>query len=536
LLLKQLLERLPVLTLRQFAVLSVFFIGFLSGAVSLGNYDTWWHLAGGRFIIQTGHVAHTDPFSFTVLGKEWVMHEWGWDVILYLLYHWTGPVGAIILKAVVAGLIYAGMLYLAMRRGASTPVALLVTVLATQALSVWMNERPQIMQPLFVLGALHLFHSYRQGKQRTLLWYPVLMVLWVNVHGSFPIGIVLFVIFAGCELLRVQGLGLRRQLPVLMIRPSAFIAMILVLAVVACFLGPNGVRGALYPLDYINGTLKWATENVQEWKSPNWHESYLMPIEAMLLLTFIALALSPVSPAPFDLLTVLLGVHMLLQWGRNGPLMATLCTPVLALHLSAWVDALRSRRPKLEDELDYAVATDKLPLRVATWMVVLALVVMCAIKVPWCGPFDKRFELSTYPVKAAEVVALNKLEGRMWNVYHWGGYLVWRFYRERPVFIDGRADVYGQAIWDDYRKISMGLAGWKEMLDKYDVQYLIIEPGYAICRTLDISPDFTKIYGDTKAAIYVRAQGQNKAAIEKAKAGKLILPKDDRPDLKAWLG
>jgi hypothetical protein len=513
----------------------VLVIGFMVGLDPLANYDTWWHLAGGRYIVEQGAITHTDPFSFTMNGREWVMHEWGWDLLIFYLYAWFGPLGVILLRACVSALIFLSLYYLALRRGASAFIALLVTLLATQAIGIWINERPQVLQPLFILCALHLMHSYRQGKGRAMLLYPVLMVLWVNFHGSFPFGLVLLVLFVGCELLRVQKLGLRRALPVLVSRPSIFLFGVILLAVIACFLGPNGARGAMYPLDYVNGKLAWAVEAVQEWKSPDWHHSYMRPIELTILFTFLAMALSPMSPAPFDLLSVLMGVHMLLQWGRNGPLFATLASPVLAVHLSAWTDTVLLGGRSLERELDGRGGHRELPMRVASWVVILALAVLMLTRVPWNGQMNRLIKLDQYPVKAAEVVALNKVKGHMWNVYHWGGYLVWRFYKERPVFIDGRADVYGKAIWDDYQKISQGRSGWREMLDKWDVQYLLIDSSYGMCRTLDLAPDFVRIYTDSRASVYVRDSKVNADVLARYRAGKLIVPKTDLPDLNAFL-
>lgn len=531
----RLLERLPPLTVRQFAFVAIFTIGFIAGSGPMTDYDGWWHLSGGRLIAEQGGVSHVDPFSYTMRGQEWVMHEWAWELILFGIYALLGPLGAILLKALVAGLTFAAMLHLALRRGASTLVALLAVVLAIQAVAMWINVRPQVIQPLFVLAALHLMQSHREGKRRVLLWYPVLMVVWVNFHGSFPLGGVLFVLFGVCELLRIRGPGLRQVLPTLTPRPAAFLAAILILCVVACFLGPNGARGALYPLDYMGGKLKWATDNITEWKSPNWHKTYLTPLFAVLLLTFAMLALSPVSPAPFDLLSVLLGTYMMLKWARNGPLFVTLATPVLAVHLSAWTERVIIGGRSLEAQIGQNVDARRPLVRCSLWAVAVALVVMAAVQVPWRGELDKVINVSRYPTKAAEVIAQNDLKGNMFNVYRWGGYLIWRFYGERLVFIDGRADVYGEAMWDDYRQVSRGKADWKRVLDKHKVQYALVEADWPVCQALDLCPSFTRIYGDAKARLYVRNKGVNAPVLRRFKAGKLVIPTDDLPSREAIL-
>lgn len=532
---KRLCERLPLLSIRQLATIIIFLLGFMNGLRPLADYDGWWHLAGGRAIMEQGHILHTDPFSYTMPGREWIMHEWGWEVVLFNVYALLGPTGVIILKALIAGLISAGILSLAIRRGANTLVALLVTALAVNAMCLWFNERPQIMQPVFVLAALHLMHSYRRGRRRAMLWYPLLMVVWVNVHGSFPLGIVLLILFGLTQLLQSPGHGIRRSLPELVRRPSLLIILVIVLSATACFLGPNGARGAMYPLDYVGGKLAWAIENVAEWKAPDWHETYLRPMEIMLLITIVALAISPLSPAPFDLLLLLMAVHMLLQWGRNGPLFATLAAPIAAVHLSAWVDALAGQTVRLERQVSESLREARAFAAPVTWAIVVAVLVAALWQVPWRAPLDKTFVLSRFPVRAAEVVALNDLKGRMYNVYHWGGYLLWRFYRERPVMIDGRADVYGEAIWNDYKKLSHAEADWRKMLDKYKIQYMLIESGWAVARVLDASPDFTCIYQDTVARLYVRNRGPNADVVARYRKGKLILPTDDLPNAEAIL-
>lgn len=462
------------------------------------------------------------------------MHEWAWDVLLYWLWTWTGPPGIIVLKALVSGLIFVAMTALAMRRGAGALLALLAAALGTQAMCLWLNDRPQVLQPLFVLLALHLMQSHRQGNPRAMLWYPALMLAWVNFHGSFPFGLVVLVLFIGSECLRTPTFGLRRRLPTLAV-PSGILALVLLLSVLACVVNPNGIRGALYPLDYVGGKLNWAVESVTEWKSPDWHHDYLRPLEFTLLLMILALAISPLSPTLFDLLLLLLGVHMLLQWGRNGALFATLALPVTALHLSAWLETAVFAGRRVEEEVERALQRGTLMVRLVPWVAVLTAVGGTLTQVPWRTDLAAQVTFSIYPVKAAEFIALNNLQGRMFNVYHWGGYLLWRFYGERLVFMDGRADVYGEKIWRDYRQVSLGGAGWKQTLDKYNIQIVLLDPDYAVCRAIDQSPDFTRVYQDRIACVYVRNKGPNADAVRRFRAGKLHQPHSDLPRVEAIL-
>ena len=55
--------------------------------------DLWWHLRTGQWIVETGHIPHADPFSFTRVGSPWVAHEWLSELIFYELWKFAGAAG-----------------------------------------------------------------------------------------------------------------------------------------------------------------------------------------------------------------------------------------------------------------------------------------------------------------------------------------------------------------------------------------------------------------------------------------------------------
>jgi hypothetical protein len=66
----------------------------LAAALSLrrlDNTDTWWHLAGGRWIVTHGSVPSNDPLSWTVRDHAWTNVQWLFDVLIYGLYRLGGP-------------------------------------------------------------------------------------------------------------------------------------------------------------------------------------------------------------------------------------------------------------------------------------------------------------------------------------------------------------------------------------------------------------------------------------------------------------
>jgi hypothetical protein len=107
-----------------------------------------------------------------------------------------------------------------------------------------------------------------------------------------------------------------------------------------------------------------------------------------------------------------------------------------------------------------------------------------------------------YPVAAVDYLEASGLaEARGYNSYNWGGYLIWRGV---PVFVDGRADVYGDPFLLFYRQTFEVRSTWQEPLDEYAVDYVLMERGTPLTAVLTASPEWTQVYEDDIAQIFIR--------------------------------
>ena len=84
--------------------------------------------------------------------------------------------------------------------------------------------------------------------------------------------------------------------------------------------------------------------------------------------------------------------------------------------------------------------------------------------------------------------------------------MVWRMYPNRPVFVDGRADVYGDDLIDEFLKTCKGDQKWRETLARYDIHTVLIEPGQALATILRDDHSWRKVYEDKQAVIFAREQ------------------------------
>ena len=208
-------------------LLSMVFVLAVRQSVSI-DPDLWWHLKVGEQIIDTRSIPHTDDYSFTKQGSEWVAHEWLSEVIIATLYRLTGLVGLV----TIFSLIIVIALWLVYRRCDGKPyVAGIAILLAAAASSPLFGIRPQMLTLLLASIYIVLLERFDPKEQSRRLWWLVpLMLLWVNLHAGFALGLGLI----GLYIVRAVLDGEWNQ-----VRP---LLIVVVICVAILPHNPNGVR------------------------------------------------------------------------------------------------------------------------------------------------------------------------------------------------------------------------------------------------------------------------------------------------------
>ena len=146
-------------------------------------------------------------------------------------------------------------------------------------------------------------------------------------------------------------------------------------------------------------------------------------------------------------------------------------------------------------------------------MVFVALILlMSVITLPWFKsalplPTDKAGLISSEtPVKATAFLLEQHPPGRIFNAMSFGSYLIWAAYPEYQVFADSRIELFPVSVWQDYFSISNAEAGWEEKLTSYGVNSLMLNVSeqQSLIEAVDSSNDWTAVYRDDTAAVYVR--------------------------------
>ena len=485
---------LPRLHVRavSIALLYLLFIG-----VSLyhgTDPDYWWHLRTGQIIVQEHVIPRHDLFSFTMAGSRWVTHEWLSEAVIYSLDTLVGYLGTSLIFAGVGALSLAVIHRLLLRLGLSGRFTLLLVGLAGLLSIPYWTVRPQVFTFLFAAIFLRaLFLRYREGRGH--LWYlPALMLVWVNLHGGFVLGLLLLVAFAVSllvdRLLLRQKVGLREPLVVLL----ACLGVV--------FINPNGPDLFPYLASYLPSG-GGGRSLIAEWQAPNFQLAFHWPLMAGL----VVLALTGVRrrQGVFPVVLAVLFVAMALQAARSQPLFA-LVLPILVAE--RWMEARAQEKPKESESSAGGIVWLNWALLIA---VVAAFALVLVPPTP-AGRAGRDAPVAGYPEDAAQYVLQNYAPTRLFNSYNWGGYLIQAWYPRQKVFVDGRADMYGtEFLEEDYAEVAGLHERWDEVLDKYAIDLVLIESNSPLASALRVDRRWEEVFQGSEATVFVRSASLQEA-------------------------
>ena len=427
------------------AIGAVLLVAALLQIHRLDDPDTWWHLATGRTIWETGAVPHTDPFSYTAPGAPWLNRQWLFELFLYGAWVAAGPAGASLLAG--AGFLAAFAL-LARNVGRALPpwaVALVVLLWALVAVERF-TVRPEAVT-LAGVAAVSLLVDRNVGW-RTVALIVVLQVVWANCHALSLLGLVPTAAALGGALAaraRLLPDGWRAasaRAPA----ETRRLAVALAGGVVAETVTPFGVEGAVYPLwlfSLIRGE-KLLSFTIVEHRATNL--AVLSPVAATAFVALLVLAaaalLASLRRLRLDHALVAIAFTTLAFLARrNVALLGIGVAPLIGSGLGPLAirgTALRGVRIVADGVLVLGALV--LGARIVTGDFYADAVLTRAF-----GLGESRL---LFPSRAVDFLMEHAPTARVFNDDLLGGYLIWR---RRPVFFDGRLQVYPDDVYLDWQ-------------------------------------------------------------------------------------
>jgi hypothetical protein len=488
---------LPTLPGTQIAYAAILSLGLLAmTARNAIDPDLWWHLRTGQWIVETGHVPHSDPFSFTRAGHAWVSHEWLSEVVFYELWKHGGAAALIVFSAIITT---AGFILLYLRCPGKRHWAAAATALGALASAPSWGVRPQMFT--FTLASLLLWlleASTKEDRPRLLLWIPPLFLLWLNLHAGFALGPALLLAYAVGLLLETAVGDTHWQEA----RPIVLRVLLLLLACLALVpLNPSGVQLYRYPFDTLRSP--GMRSFIVEWSSPDFHQSLYLPFLLVWLLVLIVLAISARRPKGRVFVPLLLTSFAALDAVRHIPIFVLVAMPVIAVALPVHAPSLTaSQRPRGSPRF-----------RLLFNVVILVPIAMFAL-VKWVSLArnqDAR-EAELFPKKAVSFLLAGDYPQKIFVYYDWGGYAIWKLYPEYRVFVDGRADLYGDDLLEQFKTAMRLQTGWRDVLDRWHVETVLVPASSALAQALLLDPSWNAAFSDSKAILLIRTHPAVKIA------------------------
>ncbi len=494
----------------------LFVLVFNSGQGLLGDGDTGYHIRTGEIILQTWHVPTQDPYSFHAPALKWTAHEWLSEVIMAKIFQNFGLTGVVLFFASLLAFTH-WLLYQSLRaRSDAILLCVLVTLLAAATSASHWLARPHVFSLLFVVAWYHCLDRFQYRNDSRFIYYmPLLMLLWVNLHGGFIIALILIgIYFAGNVLYGISANPSERQ----EYRHKARQLFVLFLGLLgACLVNPSGIDILWFPFRLTSD--RFIMDRVIEFLSPNFHD--VLPFKYMLIAMIGALALSPSALNVIETTLVLLLSYMSLYSARYVSLYAIIIAPILVNSAAHVVTRLPDKIFLSYQKRNRNLTAIDLNLKGYLWPA-LSLFFVCALALG--GAVKFQFDSKTFPVAAVEFLKKEPITGNMFNNDEFGDYLIFAAWPAYRVFMDGRSDMYGAKYGTSYFTIANAQRGWRAELEKYDITWVIFDTYSPLTAALQDQRDWQPIYSDRIATIFVKKTQAHASLVAKYASVTLYQP------------
>lgn len=421
--------------------------------------DVSWQVAAGKWILEHGRIPTTDPFSFTAYGHPWVAMEWLAEIIYGSAFSIDSYAGLATVAAAAVIALFA-ILYFHLE-GRASPAALTIALLMVAfVIAPFVLARPHLLAwPLLAGWTIILLQAAEKGRPPPI-WANLLLVIWTNLHASFPLALVIEAAIAFDALTAAKWSTIRSWL------------MFGLASVVALMLNANGLAGLRQPFETSSlAMLPFIAE---------WHAS-------------------TTNSTPYFYGALAIGMGLLLYSGVRVPLGRLVLLIVMmglaflhVRHQSFFIILAACILPQLASR---PPASD----RVSRWLLLGALPLLAYRSLfplfPPEGPANPRGLIAAIPPDLRTRPVLNE--------YTFGGPLILAGIRP---YIDGRGEIYGDAFVANYVKIADGdMRAFDDAVRGYDIRWTMLSRDQAtLIRNMETSGQWRRIYADKIGVIDVR--------------------------------
>lgn len=485
---------------------------FLFFLFPVTDFDVWWHMAGGKFMLENLRFPYTDPFSYTAFGEPWFPNSWGFTAFSYAAFKLVGLDGLNVVKALASLSVFLVIVFYLFKEKLLNLFSLSFAALALFSIREGFSLRPHTFSYLLFAAFVALLFAYRKRRDvRLIAGLAAVELLWVNLHASFIWGLVLVFFFIASEFVLHRKIDRNN----LLLGGSVLLA-----ASLHVFYGPS------YLVRIVTEFLSPPAQIPVREILPAGSDAFFS-LTGLVLLSGLVVILGSLKKRHFDTAGVLLVIGTIAVFNarfmRELVLFLAIAAPV---YFPALLAAGKQRKFAIEQMERMRIPLRNLfnrwPGKVFFLLFLLALLLLAK-----SGPLGIGLGLDkfAYPVQAVNFIRqerlLEKSNGQLYHTYNFGGYLIWAN-QPYKVFVDGRVRPYLGGAFQRYWSNFEGGEVWKDSVQRFGITVALMTLPHTDGKTLyNVSlPMFPKeewalIYYDDTAMIYAKRIDEFKEVIER---------------------
>jgi hypothetical protein len=424
----------------------------------IGLLDFWWHLKLGELIVTTRSLPRVDLFSYTCTGRPFVPQNWLVEVLYYATYRVGGLPLVLTLNTAFLVAAFLPVYDLCGKAAGDVRTAVVAASIGMMSLVSFGNVRSQVVSFLFFSVTYWILGDYRARRYDRVWLLPALMVVWVNAHGAFVVGLALIGLVLGAETVRRLALGARDD--ALPAGALWKLAVVLLVAAIATVANPEGV-GLYAAMAAVSGTRSF----VMEWQTPGLDRLGVTAFYGPFLATLAVLVYARRRLHLTDVVLFVAFAAFAFSAIRNAVWFALVSSPIVARYLPPLASKRASAAP-VRHGVNAAIA--------------VAMVGVAVVASPWVRPLLSPRGRATWldprtPVGAVDYIERRGIRDRIFHPEIYGDYLVWRLWPQQRSFVDSRVHLFPACprVVDDYDRVFSD-PRWEERLAAYGIRYLML--------------------------------------------------------------
>lgn len=450
--------------------------------------DIWWHLRTGEFLTGYGpplpedSVTRTwlglrfpvnDPFSYTAT-EPWRIYAWLPEILYYGIWRLWGLPGVQVLYSLMLALFSWRFWKFLAHLNPRPSLCFAFTLLATYGVGRVAGVRPQLFSYLFLFETVSAILLHARGVGSRILWLPLIFLAWSNCHILFPLGL----FFVGIYLSGRMVMERKQVGP-----ETRRLGAILGISVACCLINPYGVNIFSEVFRQMDD---WLWMHITELFPPNPRDPATLPLYFLAALSAVWFSVWGRELVLWEWALILGSFYLSFSAVKFIPIPFIVALPIFYSH------GKFEKFTRMEE------------FRLPPWMILAVLVI--ALPGLIMIHANKKTEFY-YPAGAVAYLLDHPQEGNMAGHYNHGGYLIWKLWPQKKVFIDGRAQIFSaDFLTNSYGALTLEKCGpgvLEKVLDRFDITHVLWPQDGPLVLVLEKS-GWTRIYSDTHSVVLTR--------------------------------